>query len=969
MSRDHRSGKDSTPDATGATGAGPGKQTLVERIAPDPKRTGATGKRPSADDSDEDPAPGTATLVDGADRAPTEAASMAAEDPAGATSRGAEPGARPVASDLQAAATAGPASTDADLVINRKAASADSIEGQHAGAVVGQAQARSTGAALDPAVRADMEAGFETDFSKVRIHTGADAADAARGVNARAFTVGSDIYFDQGGYAPGTPEGKHLLAHELAHVAQGGGPAAKASGDGMSVSSPGDAHEVEADAAASAVVSGGQAGPLGSAAPGIHRDALGDLDATSRGNWIGNVDEGEAIRRVGALTDAEKRRFATEEGFRATIRRLVGAFDAGEMVRFFSAAVHFNVRWKIYWLITSGAIDGLDQAQWRRVIGTASPADMDELRAYEAGYRAFVVNGPADLVPPWDRLQALKRGWWTGDAAAIRFAVNQLSAAQRATVRDDHTLTRAIVTRAGTGAETFRVVTYLNLPLKWAVHWLDQAGKLAELTPQHWSQLLGEAPKAEFDELVGWADMWTLAQRHCPPAVLQVVRQNTADPTTITTQLQDPVALGLLWTSLGAAGLLGLVTQAGTDVAVNYNHLKAASNKHLDVINGLERGMRQGERTSANLKKWFDPATGESVISTLELMASVRFGTTVGGTGGPGQSAAGGVHASKPISPWTAEGLRKAWQIMERMPPGQIESNPALLHLLRQSGSNGGYYAGRDTSAGWDNSAVIGLAGPTGAVMSGDAVYGGTMPKFNETLRHELGHAVDNQLTIMAAVQGEAWAGAWQNHGTPTAWVDAMIAAGGGLNAHGYPASDIGDYRAAMIRAATNGTLFLTELNAIRAAKSPAQPPVAAAPTTGPVSVLNNLATWHHSSAFWSANAWQPQNERNFVRGYGDANHWWSFANAKLAQKATNYQFRAPKEWFADAYAVYYAEQEAGPDVPVGGLLRSKDPDAANFMATQIDRSHSPQIMAGAATPGAGPRPAPGTAGGVGGAP
>jgi hypothetical protein len=216
----------------------------------------------------------------------------------------------------------------------------------------------------------------------------------------------------------------------------------------------------------------------------------------------------------------------------------------------------------------------------------------------------------------------------------------------------------------------------------------------------------------------------------------------------------------------------------------------------------------------------------------------------------------------------------------------------------------------------------------------------------------------------MAAVQSQPWAGAWANHGSAAGWVNALIAAGNGLGTHGYPASDVGDYQPAMLNAATNGTLFLTELNAIRAAKTPPLAPVAAAPTTGPVAVLNNLATWHFGSSFWGANVWQPQRGRNFVRGYGDQNHWWSFADAKLAQKATDYQFRAPKEWFADAYAVYYAETETNPNVPVGGLLRSKDPAAADFISAQVDRGHSPQLMAGGTT-----NAAPGTPGGVGGGP
>lgn len=870
------------------------------------------------------------------------------------------------ATEANAAASAGPAANDQGITVHRKAASAGSIEGAHAGAVLDRAQASSTGAPLGPEVRGQMEAGFGQSFADVRVHTDASAGEAAQGLNAHAFAAGNDIFFDKGSYDPGSKGGQHLLAHELAHVVQGGGAAAKATGEGVSVSAASDAHEIEADAAAATVVSGGTVTGLGSTAPAIHRDALGDLDATSQGNWIGNVDGGEAIRRAGALSDADKRRLATEARFQPTIRRLAGAFNANEMMQLFAAVPYFEVRWKIYWLVISGAINGLNQTQWRAVIGTATPQDMDALRQYPTGYRAFTINAPDDVVPPWDRLQALKSGWWAGDPARVRFAVNSLSTAQRTTVRGDDALTRAIVTHAGTPTEVFRVITYLAFPLKWAVNWLNQASALPALTPQQWSQMLAEAPKAEFDELVGWPEMWALVQRLCPPGLLQVVRQNTTDPNAITTQLTDPVALGLLWTSLGPAGLLALVTQPGTDVAVNYNHLKTASNKHLDVLNGLERGMRQGERTSANLKKWFDPATGENTVTTLELMATVRFNLTVGAGGGAGPvtGGPGGPHGAATLAHWTVQGLRMAWQIMERLPPAMVESNPAFLYLIMNSANNGGYYAGRDTSAGWDNSAVIGLQGPTGAVMAGDAVYGGTMPQFNQVLRHEIGHAVDNQLTIVAAIQSQPWAGAWVNHGTPANWVAGLIAAGGGLGTHGYPATDVGDYLPAMVAAATNGTLFLTELNTIRAAKTPALPPVAAAPATGPVAVLNDLRAWHYGSSFWSANVWKPQGGRNFVRAYRDQNHWWSFADAKLTQKATDYQFRAPKEWFADAYAVYYTETETGPNVPVGGLLRSKDAAAADFISAQVDRGHSPQLMVGGGT-----NAAPGTPGGVGGHP
>lgn len=58
------------------------------------------------------------------------------------------------------------------------------------------------------------------DFSRVRVHTDAKAAESARAVNALAYTVGRDVVFGAGRYAPATREGQRLLAHELTHVVQ-----------------------------------------------------------------------------------------------------------------------------------------------------------------------------------------------------------------------------------------------------------------------------------------------------------------------------------------------------------------------------------------------------------------------------------------------------------------------------------------------------------------------------------------------------------------------------------------------------------------------------------------------------------------------------------------------------------------------------------------------------------------------------
>jgi hypothetical protein len=78
----------------------------------------------------------------------------------------------------------------------------------------------SAGRPLEPAVRREMEHRFGWDFTRVRVHSDALAAGSARDVHAHAYAVGHDVVFNEGRYAPGTQEGRQLIAHELTHVVQ-----------------------------------------------------------------------------------------------------------------------------------------------------------------------------------------------------------------------------------------------------------------------------------------------------------------------------------------------------------------------------------------------------------------------------------------------------------------------------------------------------------------------------------------------------------------------------------------------------------------------------------------------------------------------------------------------------------------------------------------------------------------------------
>ena len=111
---------------------------------------------------------------------------------------------------------------------------------------------RSPGQPLDAATRAWMEPRFGHDFSGVRVHTGTQAAESTRAVNALAYTVGHNVVFGAGQYAPRTSGGQRLLAHELTHVVQ-----QRATAAGGELRMNGDAGAEQEAASAALAIAGG----------------------------------------------------------------------------------------------------------------------------------------------------------------------------------------------------------------------------------------------------------------------------------------------------------------------------------------------------------------------------------------------------------------------------------------------------------------------------------------------------------------------------------------------------------------------------------------------------------------------------------------------------------------------------------------------------------------------------------------
>jgi hypothetical protein len=149
------------------------------------------------------------------------------------------------------------------------------------------ARSRSNGRPLDGEVRGRMEASFGTDFGGVRVHTGSEADRLNRQLSARAFTTGSDVFFRDGEYRPGSSGGRELIAHELTHVVQQQGTVQTSR---LTLGPPGDRFEQEADAAARRVMRDEEV-PVASGAGGVARS-------------IQREDAGEAQKPVPLTVDA-----------------------------------------------------------------------------------------------------------------------------------------------------------------------------------------------------------------------------------------------------------------------------------------------------------------------------------------------------------------------------------------------------------------------------------------------------------------------------------------------------------------------------------------------------------------------------------------------------------------------------------------------------------------------------------------
>ncbi|WP_075062848.1 eCIS core domain-containing protein [Ornatilinea apprima] len=106
-------------------------------------------------------------------------------------------------------------------------------------------QKRGGGAPLPDDIQREAGKKFKRSFKNVRIHTDETADSLSRTIRARAFTIGSDIFFKRGVFAPGTSQGRETMIHELTHVVQQSG--SKGGAGRLKLGAPDSVHEKQAD--------------------------------------------------------------------------------------------------------------------------------------------------------------------------------------------------------------------------------------------------------------------------------------------------------------------------------------------------------------------------------------------------------------------------------------------------------------------------------------------------------------------------------------------------------------------------------------------------------------------------------------------------------------------------------------------------------------------------------------------------
>lgn len=346
-----------------------------------------------------------------------------------------------------------------------------------------------------------------------------------------------------------------------------------------------------------------------------------------------------------------------------------------------------------------------------------------------------------------------------------------------------------------------------------------------------------------------------------------------------------------------------------------------------DVRKSFASGLSHGSTKSNQgaLQVMFSN-TPDAEYDTLEKLFEVRFNVSVGQTKSP----------SKTGKDFDAKGLKRCWTLLVDLPPKHVEGNAWLEHWTRYEGggAGSGFYSSsrKESSIAYDPTK---MNKENKAADPGDPLY--DVVRFNKVVRHEVGHAVDKKLGASDTYCiGNAAGGNWEKHGAVTdALVTTMVTASKG----GISKIKKAEHKKAIIQrirkslaarkpdelAAKVGALSLwTDADAPTADEKTAalaDPIFDAMKANGP-----KKNPWYNADGGGEA-----LDGRVYQESY--SGRWTSYDQSAWGKKVSQYQFRAPGEWFAEAYATYY---EPDTDGNVGTLLAGTDATTKDWIDKNV---------------------------------
>ncbi|HEX2691780.1 MAG TPA: hypothetical protein VHN14_34455 [Kofleriaceae bacterium] len=358
----------------------------------------------------------------------------------------------------------------------------------------------------------------------------------------------------------------------------------------------------------------------------------------------------------------------------------------------------------------------------------------------------------------------------------------------------------------------------------------------------------------------------------------------------------------------------------------------------------LERAAVTGTTEQTALRHCFD-ATPDAEVTTLCQWAALRFHLKVTKTSDSTGAA------------WDKVGLRRCWDVLQMLPAAHVENNKDLSSLTRyRSSSIEGWASDQGEAAiGYGPKNHLDTDLEVGAFTDAkDPLRGKNI--FDATVRHEIGHRVD------ASVGGPNYTksddgGGWETWDGSAGMAQRLVTASGGKISSWPDAAEkhaiIGalqhviDQRApATINAKLEALSFLSHHATDAAQKAKLD------------TIKGDDAVAALRVAFSDSGPWDlptggvKLGDRIYQESY-DWPQWVSYKQSARAKKFSRYQFRAPGEWFAEAYATYYQ-----PPGTKGALMAGLDDKTKAWFDTHVD----PQHGAGGTTPAAGGAAAGGAA-------